>query len=79
VNFVGSGVLAAVGYHLDQGEAPARASVRISSHAIAFISLSKALSGLDWMEFYRPNVTRNMGAAFMLYAQGLLPFLLPSA
>ncbi len=31
--------------------------------------------GLDGI--LSPNVTHNMGAAFMLYAQGLLPFLLP--
>ncbi len=29
------------------------------------------------MEFSRPAVAHDMGAAFMLYAQGLLPFLLP--
>jgi hypothetical protein len=29
------------------------------------------------MEFFRPAVAHDMGAAFMLYAQGLLPFLLP--
>jgi hypothetical protein len=31
--------------------------------------------GLDGM--LSPKITHNMGAAFMLYAQGLLPFLLP--
>jgi hypothetical protein len=31
--------------------------------------------GLDGI--FPPTVTHNMGAAFMLYAQGLLPFLLP--
>ena len=29
------------------------------------------------MGFFRPEVAHDMGAAFMLYAQGLLPFLLP--
>ncbi len=31
--------------------------------------------GIGWV--LSPVVTHNMGAAFMLYAQGLLPFLLP--
>ena len=34
-------------------------------------------SGSDWMANSPPTVTHNMGAAYMLYAQGLLPFLLP--
>lgn len=76
-NFVGSGVLAVAGM----------ATLTRVKHRreLMFASLPTLFaihqfiecfvwSGLDGM--LSPEVTHKMGAAFMLYAQGLLPFLI---
>jgi hypothetical protein len=46
----------------------------------ALFAIHQFTEGFVWLGldgFLSPVVTRNMAAAFMLYAQGLLPFLLP--
>jgi hypothetical protein len=76
--------------HLDEGEAPARIAFRSAAHAIRHSSVHRgirlarigwdSLEGFVWLGLdgiLSPVVTHDMGAAFMLYAQGLLPFLLP--
>jgi hypothetical protein len=77
-NFVGSAALAAVGV-------PTLTRVR-HRRELLFASLPtlfavhQFIEGLVWLGLdgiLSPKVTHNMGAAFMLYAQGLLPFLLP--
>jgi hypothetical protein len=43
-------------------------------------AIHQFIEGFVWLGFDKilsPTVTHDMGAAFMLYAQGLLPFLLP--
>ena len=64
-------------HHLDQGEAPARTAFRIAAHLFA---VHQFIEGFVWLGLdgiLSPAVAHDMGAAFMLYAQGLLPFLLP--
>ncbi len=77
-NFVGSGVLGAVGVvtltkvkhkrELLFASLPALFAVHQFTEGFVWLGLDGILS---------PTVTRDMGAAFMLYAQGLLPFLMP--
>ena len=77
-NFVGSGVLGAVGVvtltkvrhkrELLFASLPALFAVHQFTEGFVWLGLDGILS---------PAVTRDMGAAFMLYAQGLLPFLMP--
>ena len=77
-NFVGSGVLGVVGV----------ATLREVKHKreLLFAALPTLFAVHQFMEGFvwlgldgtlSPTVTHNMGAAFVLYAQGLLPFLLP--
>ena len=63
--------------HIDEGEAPARTAFRGAAHAIRCSSVHRGirLAGIGWV--LSPAVAHDMGSAFMLYAQGLLPFLLP--
>jgi hypothetical protein len=78
VNFAGSGVLATVGVVT---------LTRVKHHReLLFASLPtlfaihQFIEGFVWLGldgYLSPTVTHNMGAAFVLYAQGLLPFLLP--
>jgi hypothetical protein len=77
-NFVGSGVLATVG----------AATLTRIKHRREFLfaalpllfAIHQFIEGFVWLGLdgiLSPAVAHNMGAAFMLYAQGLLPFLLP--
>jgi uncharacterized protein DUF6629 len=78
VNFVGSGVLAAVGV-VTLTRVKHRRELLFASLPTLF-AIHQFIEGFVWLGLdgiLSPNVTRNMGAAFMLYAQGLLPFLLP--
>ena len=65
--------------HVNEGKLTA-ASFFIAARPILF-AVHQFIEGFcvvwAWTGFFRPAVTHDMGAAFMLYAQGLLPFLLP--
>jgi hypothetical protein len=78
VNFVGSGVLGAIG-------AVTLTKVR-HKRELLFASLPtlfavhQFIEGFVWLGLdgrLSQTVTHNMGAAFVLYAQGLLPFVIP--
>jgi hypothetical protein len=78
VNFVGSGVLATVGA-VTLTKVKHRRELLFASLPTLF-AIHQFIEGFVWLGldgFLSPKVTHNMGAAFMLYAQGLLPFLLP--
>lgn len=77
-NFVGSGVLATVGV-VTLTRVKHRRELLFASLPILF-AIHQFIEGFVWLGLdgmLSPAVTHNMGAAFMLYAQGLLPFLLP--
>lgn len=77
-NFVGSGVLATVGV-VTLTRVKHRRELLFASLPLLF-AIHQFIEGFVWLGLdgmLSPKVTHNMGAAFMLYAQGLLPFLLP--
>ena len=77
-NFVGSGVLAAVGV-VTLTKVKHRRELLFASLPTLF-AIHQFIEGFVWLGLdgvLSPSVTHDMGAAFMLYAQGLLPFLLP--
>ncbi len=77
-NFVGSGVLATVGV-VTLTRVKHRRELLFASLPVLF-AIHQFIEGFVWLGLdgmLSPAVTHNMGAAFMLYAQGLLPFLLP--
>src|ERR1700760_2824793 len=77
-NFVGSGVLGAVGV-VTLTKVKHRRELLFASLPILF-AIHQFIEGFVWLGLdgvLSPTVTHNMGAAFMLYAQGLLPFLMP--
>jgi hypothetical protein len=77
-NFVGSGVLGAVGV-VTLTKVKHRRELLFASLPILF-AIHQFIEGFVWLGLdgiLSPAVAHNMGAAFMLYAQGLLPFLLP--
>ena len=77
-NFVGSGVLGAVGV-VTLTKVKHRRELLFASLPILF-AIHQFTEGFVWLGLdgiLSPVVAHNMGAAFMLYAQGLLPFLLP--
>jgi hypothetical protein len=77
-NFVGSGVLATVGV-VTLTRVKHRRELLFASLPLLF-AIHQFIEGFVWLGLdgmLSPKVTNNMGAAFMLYAQGLLPFLLP--
>lgn len=77
-NFVGSGVLGAVGIATFT---KVRHKRELLFAALpTFFAVHQFMEGFVWLGLdgvLSPAVTHNMGAAFVLYAQGLLPFLLP--
>ena len=78
VNFAGSGVLATVGV-ATLTRVKHRRELLFASLPVLF-AIHQFIEGLVWLGLdgiLSPKITHNMGAAFMLYAQGLLPFLLP--
>ncbi len=78
VNFVGSAVLAGVGI-VTLTKVKHRRELLFASLPTLF-AVHQFIEGFVWLGLdgiLSPAVTHNMGAAFMLYAQGLLPFLLP--
>ena len=77
-NFVGSGVLGAVGV-VTLTRVKHRRELLFAALPTLF-AVHQFIEGFVWLGLdgiRSPTVTHNMGAAFMLYAQGLLPFLLP--
>jgi hypothetical protein len=77
-NFVGSGVLATVGV-ATLTKVKHRRELLFASLPTLF-AIHQFIEGFVWLGLdgmMSHKVTHNMGAAFMLYAQGLLPFLLP--
>ncbi|MGA7158637.1 MAG: DUF6629 family protein [Acidobacteriaceae bacterium] len=79
-NFVGSGVLATVGV-VTLTKVKHRRELLFASLPTLF-AIHQFIEGFVWLGldgYVSPTVERNMGAAFMLYAQGLLPFLIPLA
>ena len=77
-NFVGSGVLAAVGV-VTLTKVKHRRELLFAALP-TFFAIHQFIEGFVWLGLdgiLSPKVTHNMGAAFMLYAQGLLPFILP--
>ncbi|MBT9331556.1 DUF6629 family protein [Paracidobacterium acidisoli] len=77
-NFVGSGVLGAIGV-VTLTKVRHRRELLFAALPTLF-AVHQFIEGFVWLGLdgvLSPAVTHNMGAAFMLYAQGLLPFLLP--
>jgi len=77
-NFVGSGVLGAVGV-VTLTKVKHRRGFLVASLS-TLCAVHQFSEGFVWLGLdgiLSPTVTHNMGAAFMLYAQGLLPFLVP--
>jgi hypothetical protein len=77
-NFVGSGALAAVGV-VTLTKVKHRRELLFATLPTLF-AVHQFIEGFVWLGLdgiLSPAVAHDMGAAFMLYAQGLLPFLLP--
>lgn len=77
-NFVGSGVLATIGV-ATLTKVKHKRELLFASLPTLFAA-HQFIEGFVWLGLdgtLSPAVTHNMGAAFVLYAQGLLPFLLP--
>ncbi|MGA7919183.1 MAG: DUF6629 family protein [Candidatus Acidiferrales bacterium] len=77
-NFVGSTTLGGVGV-VTLTKVKHRRELLFASLPLLF-AVHQFIEGFVWLGLdgiLSPTVTHNMGAAFMLYAQGLLPFLLP--
>jgi hypothetical protein len=77
-NFVGSGVLGAVGV-VTLTRVKHRRELLFAALPLLF-AIHQFIEGFVWLGLdgvLSPAVAHDMGAAFMLYAQGLLPFLLP--
>src|SRR5271156_5029920 len=79
-NFVGSGVLGTIGV-LTLTKVKHRRELLFATLPTLF-AIHQFIEGFVWLGLdgvMSPAVTHDMGAAFMLYAQGLLPLLLPLA
>ena len=77
-NFVGSAVLGAVGV-VTLTKVKHRRELLFAALPVLF-AVHQFIEGFVWLGLdgiLSPAVAHDMGAAFMLYAQGLLPFLLP--
>ena len=77
-NFVGSGVLGAVGV-VTLTRVRHRRELLFAALPTLF-AVHQFIEGFVWLGLdgiLSPAVTHDMGAAYMLYAQGLLPFYLP--
>jgi hypothetical protein len=77
-NFVGSGVLGVVGV-VTLTKVKHRRELLFASLPTLF-AVHQFIEGFVWLGLdgiLSPAVVHNMGAAFVLYAQGLLPFLMP--
>lgn len=79
-NFVGSGVLAGLGV-TTLTQVKHRRELLFAALPTLF-AVHQFIEGFVWLGLdgvLSPTVTHSMGAAFMLYAQGLLPLLIPLA
>jgi hypothetical protein len=77
-NFVGSGVLGTIGVATFTKVKHRRELLFAALPAL--FAIHQFIEGFVWLGLdgiLSPAVAHNMGAAFMLYAQGLLPYLLP--
>jgi hypothetical protein len=77
-NFTGSGVLGAIGV-VTLTKVKHRRELLFAALPTLF-AIHQFMEGFVWLGLdgiLSPAVTHDMGAAFMLYAQGLLPFLMP--
>lgn len=77
-NFVGSGVLGTIGV-ITLTKVKHRREFLFAALPTLF-AIHQFIEGFVWLGLdgiLSPTVAHNMGAAFVLYAQGLLPFLLP--
>jgi hypothetical protein len=77
-NFVGSGVLGGIGV-VTLTKVKHRRELLFAALPVLF-AIHQFIEGFVWLGLdgiLSPTVAHDMGAAFMLYAQGLLPFLLP--
>ncbi len=77
-NFVGSGVLGTIGV-VTLTRVKHRRELLFAALPTLF-AIHQFMEGFVWLGLdgiLSPAVAHDMGAAFMLYAQGLLPFLLP--
>ena len=77
-NFVGSGVLGTAGV-VTLTKVKHRRELLFAALPLLF-AIHQFIEGFVWLGLdgiLSPAVAHDMGAAFMLYAQGLLPFLLP--
>ena len=77
-NFTGSGILGTVGV-ITLTRVKHKRELLFASLPTLF-AVHQFIEGFVWLGLdgvLSPTVTHNMAAAFMLYAQGLLPFLLP--
>jgi hypothetical protein len=78
VNFLGSTALAGIGVATLTRVKHKREL--LFAALPTFFAIHQFIEGFVWLGLdgiLSPKVTHDMGAAFMLYAQGLLPFLLP--
>src|ERR1700733_15344748 len=77
-NFVGSGALAAIGV-VTLTKVKHRNELLFASLPVLF-AVHQFIEGFVWLGLdgrLSPTVTHDMASAYMLYAQGLLPFLFP--
>jgi hypothetical protein len=77
-NFVGSGVLGTIGV-ASLTKVKHKRELLFASLPTLF-AVHQFIEGFVWLGLDRamsPEVTQKMGAAFVLYAQGLLPFVIP--
>ena len=77
-NFVGSGVLGAVGV-VTLTKVKHKRELLFAALP-TFFAVHQFIEGFVWLGLdgiLSPKVTHDMGAAFVLYAQGLLPFVIP--
>jgi hypothetical protein len=77
-NFTGSGILGTIGV-ITLTKVKHRRELLFATLPTLF-AIHQFIEGFVWLGLdgtLSPAVTHDMGAAFMLYAQGLLPFLLP--
>jgi uncharacterized protein DUF6629 len=77
-NFVGSGVLGTIGV-VTLTKVKHRRELLFAALPALF-AVHQFMEGFVWLGLdgiLSPTIAHNMGAAFMLYAQGLLPFILP--
>src|SRR5277367_2669807 len=77
-NFVGSGVLGSIGV-VTLTKVKHRRELLFAALPMLF-AIHQFIEGFVWLGLdgiLSPAVAHDMGAAFMLYAQGVLPLLLP--